>query len=283
MQKTESRVAIITGSSRGIGKAIAIGFARSGISLALAARNEESVQAVADEIVASGGQAIAVGCDVRNKPDVKQLVDAAMKVYGRIDILVANAGVLGPSSTVEKMPLDAWQENLLINMTGVMLCNQAVLPQMIRQKYGRIQNMGSGLEYQPLRKMAAYAASKGALHSFTRVLATEVAEHNIKVNLHYPGDLQTDMNPRGKGRPEDAVRCALYLATLADDGPTGRTFSADRELIFETRAQENAEAMPPFTQHDDQLHPQPLTASIHEDMRSGKRSLLSRFFGRSRH
>ncbi len=283
MKKAENRVAIITGSSKGIGKAIAVGFARSGISVVLAARDEESVRRVADEIVAAGGNAVAMSCDVSRKPDVKQLIDAAMDAYERIDILVANAGVLGPSSTVEKMPLDEWQQNLLINMTGVMLCNQAVLPQMIRQKYGRIQNMGSGLEYQPLRKMAAYAASKGALHSFTRVLATEVAEHNIKVNLHYPGDLQTDMNPRGKGRPEDAVRCALYLAGLADDGPTGRTFSAGQELVFETHAKENAEAMPPPSQHEFLTHAESSSASVREDSRSRKLRLLSRFFRRSRH
>jgi 3-oxoacyl-[acyl-carrier protein] reductase len=283
MKRTQGRVAIITGSSKGIGRAIAFGFAERGISLVLAARNGESIRRVANEIVASGGRAVGVACDVSKKIDVKHLVDAAMETHGRIDMLVANAGVLGPQVTVDKILLEEWQENLQINLTGVMLCNQAVLPHMTRQKYGRIQNMGSGLEYQPLRKMAAYAASKGALHSFTRVLAIEVADHNIKVNLHYPGDLQTDMNPRGKGRPEDAVRCALYLAGLPDDGPTGRTFSADQELIFETHSHENADARAPLLPSDPQFKAQPSSGSARDDVRSQRPSAWSRIFRRSRH
>ena len=282
MSTRNDRTAIITGSSKGIGRAIAIGFAQAGFRLVLCAREEKSVRRVADEIVGIGGTAVALSCDVSKRQDVQVLVDSAMEAYGRIDILVANAGVLEPRATVEKMPLQEWQNILHINMTGVMLCNQAVLPHMIRQRYGRIQNMGSPLEYTPVRRLAAYAASKGAVHAFTRVLAAEVSDHNVKVNLHYPGDLRTRINPKGRGEPEDAVRCALYLASLPDDGPSGRTFMGDEELVFEAISRKVANLAPSNSQQDRQVpieSPSPVRRS--DVSKIGSRP-WSRFFRRAK-
>lgn len=230
--RLKDRIAIVTGASKGIGRAIALAFAQEEVSLSLCARDGTRAQSVAKECRDRGGRAISMACDVSQEEDVDRLVAETLKNYGRIDILVANAAVIEPVRPAIEMPARDWANHLNINLTGIFLCNRAVLPQMIRQNYGRIQNMGSGLESEPVANMAPYAASKGAVSSMTRVLAKETAAYNIKINVHYPGDLCTDMNPRGKGKPEDAVPCAIYLASLTKDGPTGRTFESDKEIRF---------------------------------------------------
>lgn len=231
----QNRIAIVTGASKGIGRAIALGFAREGAILSLCARDGEQAESVATEIRAQGGRATAMSADVGVEADVNRLVEETLNAYGRIDILVANAGVIAPAKRVTELSIAEWKRHLDVNLTGVLLCNQAVLPHMIQQNYGRIQNMGSGVEMDPIASMAAYAASKGAVNSMTRVIATETARHNIKVNVHYPGSLRTDLNPHGEGKPEDAVPCAIYLASLPDDGPTGRTFQMNKEIKFSRR------------------------------------------------
>lgn len=227
----KDRVAIVTGGSKGIGRAIALGFAQQGASVSLCARDAARAESVASEIRDRGGRAIATACDVSAQLDVSRLVARTLEEYGRIDILVANAGVTAPVKPLIEMTVDEWKHHLDINLTGVFLCNQAVLPHMIRQNYGRIQNLGSGIESDPMAAMAAYAASKAAVSAMTRVLATETAAYDIKVNVHYPGDLRTGLNPQAEGRPEDAVPCAVFLASLPGDGPTGRTFELGREVV----------------------------------------------------
>jgi 3-oxoacyl-[acyl-carrier protein] reductase len=230
--RLKGRTAIITGASKGIGRAIAVAFAHEGASLILCARDETRVESVAKEVRDAGGRAIALGCDVSQEEDVNRLVSATINEYGRIDILVANAAVIQPVKPAIETSLSDWKRHLDINLTGVFLCNQAVLRHMIAQNYGRIQNMGSGAEYEPVAGLAAYSASKGAVNSMTRALAVENLAYDIKINVHYPGSLRTDMNPRGQGKPEDAVPCAIYLASLSKDGPSGRTFSSGKEIKF---------------------------------------------------
>lgn len=228
--RLRNRVAIITGASKGIGRAIAIAFAREGAACALCARDGDRVAAVADELRHAGGRAISLPGDVADADDVQRLVDAALNEFGRIDVLVANAAVVRPMAKIKDMPLDRWRELIDINVTGVMLCNRAVLPHMIARNYGRIQNLGSGMEFAGEPSLGAYAASKGAVNAMTRTIAAEVAAYDIKVNVHYPGNIRTDMNPEGRGVPEDAVPCAVWLASLPPDGPTGRTFIFDKEI-----------------------------------------------------
>jgi len=230
--RLKDRIAVVTGASKGIGRAIAVAFAQEGVSLSLCARDGMRAESVAKEVRGHGGRAIALACDVSREDDVNRLVEETLKEYGRIDILVANAAIIEPVKLAIEMPVADWKNHLDINLTGVFLCNRAVLPHMIRQNYGRIQNMGSGLESEPALHLGAYAASKGAVNSMTRVLAMETATYDIKVNVHYPGNIRTDLNPRGPGKPEDAVACAIYLASLPKDGPTGRTFEANKEIKF---------------------------------------------------
>ena len=188
----ENKICVVTGASKGIGRAIAVAFAQEGVSLSVCARDGIRAESVAKEVRGHGGRAIAIACDVSREDDVNRLVEETLKEYGRIDILVANAAVIEPVKFAIEMPVADWRKHLDINLTGVFLCNRAVLPHMIRQNYGRIQNMGSGLESEPAVRLGAYAASKGAVNSMTRVLAMETATYDIKVNVHYPGNLRTD-------------------------------------------------------------------------------------------
>lgn len=233
--RLQGKVAIVTGGSRGIGRAIALGFAQEGAAVALCARDGDAAGEVAAEITARGGNALGLECDVRDERQVNEFVDRTVSAYDGVDILVANASVIDPVQPVQDMPADQWRYLLDVNVTGVMLTNRAVLPLMRRQNYGRIQNLGSGLEFAGLAGLSAYCASKGAVTAFTRVVANEVADCDIKVNVHYPGDIKTDMNPGGTGAPEDTLPCATWLASLPPDGPSGRIFVYDREFLVEWR------------------------------------------------
>lgn len=233
--KLRGQVAIVTGGTRGIGFAIASAFAREGAQVVLCSRSRRQSTAAAAEITRSGGSALGLACDVGTERHVARIVNQTVRKFGRIDILVANAGVLQPIAAVKDMPVRPLRALLDINLIGAVLTCRAVLPHMIRQNYGRIQIMGSGLEFAGMSQTAAYSASKAGVNAVTRVMATEVAAYDIKVNIHYPGDLRTEMNPTGRGVPEDAVPCALWLASLPANGPTGRTFMLDHEVLIETR------------------------------------------------
>ena len=192
------KTAIVTGGSRGIGKAISLALARAGASVVIAARSEDessslpgTIYKTAEEIKGLGGRALPVRCDVTSADDIKNLVEKTMSTYGAIDILVNNAGVLHGASFLETDINDfnnIWQVNVL----GPFLCTRAVLPLMIPQKRGSIINISSGLAQSTHSGNNAYSASKAALDRMMLKLAAEVAEHNIAVNLIYPGMIASD-------------------------------------------------------------------------------------------
>jgi 3-oxoacyl-[acyl-carrier protein] reductase len=185
------QVAVVTGGSQGIGKAIARRLLEDGVAVAFCARNAQDLQRAADELVTIGPEALPFQADVSQQSQVEAFVDAAMKRFGRIDILVNNAGIYGPIGPAWDNDPRQWQETLTVNLMGVFLMCRAVVPVMIRAKRGKIINISGGGASGPFPRFSAYASSKAALVRFTETLAVELAEHNIQVNAVGPGFVAT--------------------------------------------------------------------------------------------
>lgn len=192
------KTAIVTGGSRGIGKAICLALAGAGASVVIAARSEEessslpgTIHKTAAEIEGLGGKALPVRCDVTKAGEVQNVVEKAISTYGAIDILVNNAGVLH-GSNFQQAEMDDFHSIWQVNVRGPFLCTRAVLPHMIARKCGSIVNISSGLAQSTNPHNNIYSASKAALDRMMIKLATEVAEHNIAVNLIYPGMIASE-------------------------------------------------------------------------------------------
>jgi NAD(P)-dependent dehydrogenase (short-subunit alcohol dehydrogenase family) len=182
--------AVVTGGGQGIGRAIAERFLASGAAVSLWDRDQQLLEAVADELSAQG-RVRHVAVDVSDPAGVEAATRATIDALGGIDILVANAGIAGPNHLVWEYPLEAWQEVLDVNLTGVFLCCRSVVPHMMRQKYGRIVNVASiaGKEGNPTA--SAYSASKAGVIALTKSLGKELAGHDIAVNCITPAAAQT--------------------------------------------------------------------------------------------
>jgi 3-oxoacyl-[acyl-carrier protein] reductase len=225
------RVALVTGASRGFGRAIALAFAGEGARLAANyLASERQAKEVAAEAERLGAEAITLRGDVARDEDARALVAATLDRFGRIDILVNNAGIMVRGPLLE-MPPDGYRRMLDVNLTGTLLCTRHALPAMIEKKHGRVINLSSQLAQRPVGGggFAAYAATKGAIESLTRVLAAEVGGHGITVNAIAPGGIDTDMSRdvmtpeyrarrlaelplRRFGSVEDVAYCAVVLA-----------------------------------------------------------------------
>jgi 2-dehydro-3-deoxy-L-rhamnonate dehydrogenase (NAD+) len=182
--------AVVTGGGQGIGRAIAERFLASGAGVSLWDRDRQLVEAAADEL-SGQGRVRHVTVDVSDPAGVEAATRATIDALGGIDILVANAGIAGPNHLVWEYPIEAWQQVLDVNLTGVFLCCRSVIPHMIRQKYGRIVNVASiaGKEGNPTA--SAYSASKAAVIALTKSLGKELAGHDIAVNCITPAAAQT--------------------------------------------------------------------------------------------
>jgi NAD(P)-dependent dehydrogenase (short-subunit alcohol dehydrogenase family) len=194
--KLEGKVAIITGGGRGIGRAIARRFAVEGAEVTLAATGLEALESTARDIRESGGRALAIQTDVADEPAVERMVAATLAEFGRLDILVNNSGITGPTAAVAEMALEEWNRTLAVNLTGAMLCAKHALAHMIVVKHGRILNINSvaGFIGYPLR--SAYAASKWGMIGLTRSLALEAGAHDITVNAIAPGSTRGERMSR---------------------------------------------------------------------------------------
>ncbi len=239
----EGKVAIVTGGSRGLGKAIATGLAEQGAKIVIADLLEEESKKTADEI-AKISEAIAVKTDVSKKVDVDALIQATIKKFGKIDILVNNAGIFR-ATPIETMAEEEWEKIFHVNVNGYLLCALAASKEMIKQKEGSIINIASVAGMKAFATASAYNASKAAIISLTQSLATELAKYNIRVNAICPGVFATDMTkgfladksfnemiknqvPLGRAaQPEELKGIAVLLASDASSYITGTTIVVD--------------------------------------------------------
>lgn len=188
-----NQVILITGGARGIGRATAMLFAAQGARVVIASRTAKELNATAKDIKAQGGMALPIVTDVSSKTSVTNLVRAATKKFGVIDVLVNNAGVLEPVAPFWQASHRAWRQNLLINVDGIFLCTNAVLPPMMQRQSGVIINVSSGAARGGRYGWSAYSASKAAVDALTRTMANELKDYHIAVNAVYPGIAETKM------------------------------------------------------------------------------------------
>lgn len=241
----EGKTAIVTGASRGIGKAIAIGFAQVGADVVLVSRRSTALKEVARDIEEVGRKALPVPADIGNPEEIQRVVDSTLNFFPRIDILVNNAGISPILKKAEEVELKEWEEILRINLTGTFLFCQAAGKVMIQQGGGKTINMVSVGGVVGFPRQIAYCATKGGILQITRVLAIEWARYNIAVNAIGPAYLETELTKgmreskvisedllqktpmRRFGKPEEIVGAAIYLALNASSYVTGQTLFVD--------------------------------------------------------
>ncbi len=243
-KKLDGKVALITGASKGLGKAMALALGAAGARLALVSRNLDQLNAVAQEVRALGAEADVFQADVTDEGAVHQLERAVIARFGRIQILINNAGI-NIRKPVTDFSLAEWRQVLDTNLTGPFLLSRALVPQMKGQGYGRIINLTSIMSHVALAGRAAYAASKTGLLGFTRALALELAPEKITVNGISPGPVATEMNtpilqnpeanqqfiskiPLGRwGKVEEVGQLAVYLCSEEASFLTGTDILID--------------------------------------------------------
>jgi NAD(P)-dependent dehydrogenase (short-subunit alcohol dehydrogenase family) len=242
----EGRIAIVTGSSRGIGKAIALAYAREGANVVVTARTVNqgesrmpgTIHDTVDEINALGaGRAIALRCDLEQESQIQDMVEKAIEAFGRIDILVNNAGDWTAAPSILETATSHWDHIMALNVRAPFLCARYVLPTMIAQKRGSIVNIGSGAAQATIPELAAYCASKAASERFSLCLAEEAKKYNIAVNDVSPGVIRSEgvwdhgfpLDPdiiATYEPPEVVTPAAVWLASQDAGSFTGRVVKA---------------------------------------------------------
>jgi NAD(P)-dependent dehydrogenase (short-subunit alcohol dehydrogenase family) len=248
----EGRTAIITGASQGLGKAIAAAYVAAGANVVLCARDGKLLSDTASELQKSAVDArrvVSLAADVALEQDVRRVVGAALDHFGRLEILVNNAGVYGPLGNIDEVPWEAWVDAISINLLGSVRFAREVIPHLRERRYGKIIQLSGGGATKPLPRISAYAASKAAVVRFAETLALEVRPFNVDVNSIAAGALNTrlldqvlragpgtvgaDFFERSErqraqgGTPlEVPARLAVFLASASSDGITGKLISA---------------------------------------------------------
>ena len=241
--KLKGQVAVVTGASRGIGRAIALELANQGADVVVNySGNEEKAKSVVEEIVAAGSRAIAVQCDVASADSVAAMLKMTIEEFGKVDILVNNAGITR-DNLLMRMKEEEWDQVINTNLKGVFLCTKAVSRPMMKQRKGRIINVASVVGITGNPGQANYVAAKAGVIGFTKTAAKELASRGITVNAVAPGFITTDMTeqlpedvrgqllsqiPLGRlGNPGDIAKVTAFLASEDSSYMTGQTLSVD--------------------------------------------------------
>ncbi len=250
--RLQDQIAIITGGGRGLGRAIALAFAREGAKVVISSRTAAEIEHVALELRSLKKEALPIVADVSQEEQVRHLVQETLKSYGTIDILVNNAAVRGPIAPIHEISLADWQKTIGINLSAAFLCIKEVLPTMMHKKKGKIINIATTLTPRP--NLTPYMVSKAALVHLTKQLSREYKEFNIQINAIHPGVMDTrlqeeirkagtkaigtDMFERLKEEgllksPDEPAKLVLFLASRIADGITGEFLSYDdKEVKF---------------------------------------------------
>lgn len=250
MTRLAGKVALVTGGGTGIGKAIALAFAREGAQVAVAGRREEKLRETLDVMKTQGGEGLAVACDVSNGRDAERAVLETAQRFGKMNVLVNSAGVLHVS-TIEGMSEGEWDHLMEINLKGPFLMSRAALPEFRKAGGGTIVNIGSVLGLIGMKDRAAYCASKGGLTLLTKAIALDHAHEKVRANCICPSIVETELiaglfaTPEGDalrrariagiplgrmGRPEDVAEMAVFLASEESSWLTGAAIPLDGGL-----------------------------------------------------
>ena len=246
--RLEGKVAIITGGSRGIGRATSILLAKEGANVVVNyAGNQKAAEEVCKIITDMGRKALAIKADIANRDDVLSMIDETLKEFGRVDILVNNAGIT-KDNLIMRMKDEEWDNVIETDLTGVYNCTKAVIKTMMKQKYGRIINMSSVVGVNGNAGQVNYAAAKAGVIGFTKALAKELASRNITANAIAPGFIDTDMTHElpeklkedmlkaiplsTLGTAEDIAEAVLFLASDSAKYITGQTLHVDGGMVM---------------------------------------------------
>ncbi len=233
------KVAVVTGASKGLGKALALAYVKEGAKVVVNSRSEESIRPVAEEVEKLGGEVLAVAADVSTKEGAGKLVSETVECFGSIDILVNNAGILGPRVAIEEYPEDEWKAVIEANVNGPFLVSKAAAPHM--RSGGSIVNVVSGVSVEGRAEWGAYSVSKFGLEGLSQILAAELEERGVRSNAVDPGGMRTEMraaaypdeDPMSRVTPEENTAVFIYLASDESKGVSGQRFKAqefkDRE------------------------------------------------------
>lgn len=237
MQRLTNKIAIVTGASRGIGKAIALAFGREGAKVIVTARTTKALEALTDQLSQTGVEVMAVTADLAVETDLQRIVEETLGRFGHIDILVNNAAIIHPSMDLVDFDTQLWRQVIEVNLTAAALLTKAVLPHLIAQRSGKIINISSRGGRKGGKGRSAYRVTKAGLISLTESVAAEVKPYGIDVNCICPGGVDTEgyrevfgrregVGNRRLMRPEEIAEVAVFLASDASSAISGATIDA---------------------------------------------------------
>lgn len=226
IMKLKGKVGLVTGGGRGIGRAVALAFAREGMRIALCARTGSEVDQTVKEIKALGTDCLGLVCDVTEEDPVAALVKDIEGQFGRVDVLVNNAGVMTRPVPLTELEVRKWDYTIAVNLRGPFLVSRLILPLMVRQKGGSIINVSSMIGRGAYANFSAYAVSKWGLEGLTQTLAVEVRSHKIRVNSVDPGYVATKLTGYTGSQPESVTDVFVFLAGDESSRVSGKILNA---------------------------------------------------------